>query len=76
MTPRRELVDLLRQAADAIRDDVSDLELVGDYTAAMVTKLRERRGVADEIDRFLAGEGRRVDRLRRREFERAQQSHR
>ncbi len=69
MIHRSAIVELLRRAADAIRDDVSDLELLGDYTAAMATKLRERRGIADEIDRFLLGEARRVARVRSRALE-------
>lgn len=67
MIPRAELVRLLTSACDALRDELGACspEEVEEHPT-----LKRHREVCDEIDRNLAGEKRRVDRVRRDRMDR------
>ena len=67
MIPRAELVRLLTRACDAIRDE---LGAAGPDEVEIHPTLKSHRELADEIDRSLVGEQRRVARVRLRQLER------
>lgn len=65
MTSRADLVQLLRRACDALRDELEWSEsdedaIAADHAGTHQQALREHRELADELDRFLAGEARRI----------------
>jgi hypothetical protein len=67
MIQRAHLFNLLTRACDAIRDELS---AAGHDDVEDHPTLRAHRDLADEIDRALTGEKRRVDRVRRDRMER------
>jgi hypothetical protein len=71
MIHRHEIVSLVQRACDAIRDELAELEKSADELGigseiSDHPHLREHRELADELDRFLAGEKRRVARVQER----------
>ncbi len=72
MIHRSELVSLLRRACDAIRDELS---ASGPDDVEDHPTLSDHLEIADQIDRFLVGEARRVARVRARELDRRRRAH-
>ena len=67
MIQRAKLFSLLTRACDAIRDELS---AAGPDDVEDHPTLRAHSDLADEIDRTLTGEKRRIEHVRRRRMER------